>query len=58
MTNAQEILRSVDRQILLAYANSLSAIAKAQVSAGKKPTAKEQEILDRATALLPSLDRK
>lgn len=58
MTAADEkILRGLDRQTLLALANSLQAIAKAQVSAGKKLTAKEQEIFNRATAQLPSLNR-
>ncbi|WP_177341008.1 hypothetical protein [Comamonas thiooxydans] len=58
MTDADEkMLRGLDRQTILALANSLHAIAKAQVSAGKKLTAEEQEIFNRVTAQLPSLNR-
>lgn len=50
-----EALRQLPPATILALAESLHAITKAQVAAGKKLTPREQMILDEADALLPKL---
>lgn len=51
----EEKLAAMPRDDILALAESLHAVAKAQVVAGKKLSAEEQVIFDRATRELPRL---
>lgn len=49
---AEELLAKLPQQDILALAGSLTAIVNAQVAAGKKLTAEEAAILERANGRL------